>query len=173
MSKDVREIDVEVLPKNARGTGSPVARGDDPLVAFVARLMDSAFNVPGTRIRFGLDPILGLLPGLGDTLTGIISLALIVQSARAGVPNIVLARMAANAFLNSAVGSIPVVGDVFSFWFKSNVKNYELLQKHAGTRKTSTAKDWVFVVGLLFGLILMLVLLVAGAWTLLHGLMGK
>lgn len=171
MNKDTREVDVEVLPKE---TGRPAhpALGNDPLIALVARLMDTAFSIPGTKIRFGLDPILGLLPGLGDTVTGLISLALIAQSARAGVPNIILARMAANAFLNSAVGSIPVVGDAFSVYFKSNVKNYDLLQKHAGTRQRSTAKDWVFVVGLLFGLILLMVLIIAGAWTILHKLFG-
>jgi hypothetical protein len=176
MNKDVREVEVEVLPKNDHRSGhrqSPAQLNDDPLVAFVARLMDSVFTVPGTRIRFGLDPIIGLLPGLGDTVSGLISLALIAQSARHGVPNIILARMAANAFLNSALGSVPVVGDIFSAYFKSNVKNYDLLRKHAGTRKTSTAKDWIFVVGLLLGLILLMVLIIAGAWTLLSKLLGS
>ena len=147
---NTREIEVEVLPKAK--DGRTLASGQDPMVAFIARLMDTAFSIPGTKIRFGLDPLLGLLPGLGDTATALVSALLIAQSARYGVPKIVLARMAGNVLLNTAVGAIPVLGDLFSVWFKSNAKNYDLLRKHAAAPRKSTLGDWSFVL-LLLGLI--------------------
>jgi hypothetical protein len=167
MSKNVRDIDVEVVPDREPVRRSTRPASDDPMVAFMSRLMDSAFSIPGTNIRFGLDPLLGLLPGLGDTITTFISVLLIAQSARYGVPKVVLTRMALNALLNAGIGAIPVVGDAFSFWFKSNDKNYELLRRHAGTRRTASRKDWIFVIALISVLVLVLVLVVAGAVTLL------
>src|SRR5678809_1705464 len=108
-----REVQFEVVDEKAP---RPVrSLGEDPMIALVARLMDTVFTIPGTNIRFGLDPILGLLPGFGDTATAIISALLIAQSARYGVPRIILARMAGNVLLNTALGSVPLVGDAFSF----------------------------------------------------------
>ena len=105
----VREIEIdEVLPKGASIRGK-----DDPLMALLARLMDDWFAIPGTRIRFGLDPLLGLLPGWGDSASALVSVLLMVKSARAGVPGIVLARMALNILINAAVGAIPGIGDAF------------------------------------------------------------
>lgn len=173
--KSAREVEVEVLPKDGDVPIRPGASGkpglDDPFIALVSRLMDSVFTLPGTNIRFGLDPILGLLPGFGDTLASFVSIILIAQSARHGVPRIVIARMAMNVVINAGIGSIPVLGDAFSFWFKSNNRNYELLSKHAGTRKrTSTFGDWLFVAGLLTAMVLVITLLVVGAATLLGAL---
>ena len=149
VKKDPREIEVEVVNDNASDTTRPANQIDDPVLAFIARLMDTAFVVPGTNIRFGLDPLIGLVPGLGDTLGSLVSVFLILQSARYGVPKVVLARMAMNVMANTVVGAIPVVGDAFSVYFKSNVKNYELLRRHAGTQRKSTVGDWVFVVAVL------------------------
>jgi Domain of unknown function (DUF4112) len=160
--KKAQEVEFEVLPKDSQ---RPSLQGDDPLIAFVARLMDTVFSIPGTRIRFGLDPIIGLLPGFGDTATALVSALLIVQSARYGVPRVVMARMALNVLLNSALGTVPVAGDLFSVWFKSNIKNYDLLRRHAGARRVSTAKDWAFIIALLGGLLALIVLLVIGAIT--------
>ncbi len=142
------------------------ARVDDPFIALMARIMDTLFNVPGTRIRLGLDPLIGLIPGIGDTATAVTSLMLILKSARYGLPRIVIARMILNVLINSGVGAIPVVGDVFSVWFHSNARNYELLQKHARPIRASTRPDWIFVVGMVvltLGL-LALVFLGAVAW---------
>ncbi len=158
--KESREVKFEVL-----GKGEPAAA--DPLVALIARLMDTAFVIPGTSIRFGLDPLIGLIPGFGDTATAIVSVLLILQSARHGVPKIVLARMALNVLLNTGVGAIPVIGDAFSLWFKSNAMNYALLRQHAGAREKSTRRDWLFVVGLLALLLACVALIVIGAVTLL------
>lgn len=134
--------------------GDGARRVDDPLIAWMAVLMDTAFHVPGTWFRFGLDPVLGLVPGVGDGTGALISVALIGASVRHGVPRIVLLRMALNVILNTVIGAIPLVGDLFSAWFKSNALNYQLLQKHGGARKASTRGDWLFVGGLIGGLIL-------------------
>ncbi len=173
MKEPVREIEVEVLPPGAiprpRQTESAppprvYARDarkksqaalperapgfDDPFIALVSRLMDDVFTIPGTNLRFGFDPIIGLLAGYGDAATAITSLMLLMRSAKHGVPKIVLGQMALNIVLNSTVGAVPVVGDAFSFWFKSNQRNYELLRKHAGAVR-STASSWFFVLLLL------------------------
>lgn len=167
--KPAREIEVEVLPpgeiprarsaepdpgprvftREDRDPKPEPPQFDDPFIALVSRLMDNVFTIPGTKFRFGLDPIIGLLAGYGDAATALTSLLLLWRSAGYGVPKIVLAQMALNIVLNSTVGAVPVVGDAFSFWFKSNERNYDLLRKHAGTGK-STGGSWLFVL-LLFG----------------------
>jgi Domain of unknown function (DUF4112) len=134
----VREVEVEVLPPDEGRAG------EDPLAALIARLMDNVFTLPGTKVRFGLDPLLGLLPGLGDSFANVISTYILLRGARAGVPRIVLVRMAANILLNALIGAIPGLGDLFSFWFKSNQRNYHLLVTNAG-RSRSTGADWIFV----------------------------
>ena len=97
--------------------------------------MDNFLRVPGTQFRFGLDPLMGLLPGLGDTGSAIVSAMALIAAARRGLPKILLARMSLNILINEAIGIIPIVGDAFSFWFKSNARNYELLkQSHRRAR---------------------------------------
>ncbi len=162
----------EVIPPR-RGASSlpeglfPEGMGDDPIVRLVATLMDNAFKVPGTQIRFGLDPVLGLLPGLGDSVGSLISVGLIGISARYGLPRIVLIRMALNVLINGVIGAIPIFGDAFSIWFKSNAMNHRLLVQHAGPQRASTTGDWVFVGGLMFGVLFLIGLAFYGLFTLL------
>ena len=156
MSKLAREVEFEVLGKEKKRAN------DDPFIAAVARLMDEIFVIPGTNIRFGLDPIIGLLPAFGATASSAISLILIALSARRGVPKIVLARMAVNVLVNAGFDAIPIVGDALSIFFRSNTKNYELLRKHAGTVRTSTVGDWIFLVALLLGVVVLVGLMIAG-----------
>ncbi len=163
--KPVQEVEVEVLPRERAGERRSVAKNDDPFIALVAKLMDSAFVIPGTKIRFGIDPILGLIPGLGDTASAVVSVMLILQSARHRVPNVILARMAMNVLLNTAFGAIPVLGDLFSVYFKSNAKNYDLLKKHANTGKQATWRDRAFVYGLVAAVVLAVGLLITGIVT--------
>ena len=116
-------------------------------------IMDDLLRLPGTKFRVGLDPVIGLLPGLGDTASAIVSALALIYAARSGVPKILLARMATNILINELVGIVPGVGDAFSFWFKSNARNYELLKHHVSKPHRSKRSDWVFVVavlGLLF-----------------------
>lgn len=161
-----REVEFEVLGKDAPNNGVP----DDPFIALVARLMDNAFVIPGTNIRFGLDPIIGLIPAFGATATSLISIVLIALSARRGVPKIVLGRMAANVLINAAIDSVPVLGDIGSIFFRSNARNYELLRKHAGAGATraSTVGDWLFLLALLGGVLLVIGLMILGTITLLR-----
>jgi hypothetical protein len=128
----------------------------DPLFRWIAVVMDDLLRVPGTKLRFGLDPIIGLLPGIGDTSSAIVSALALIAAARRGIPKIVLARMSLNILINEIVGIIPGIGDAFSFWFKSNARNYELLKKHSGVRGRSRKSDWIFVIvvlGVLFAVV--------------------
>ena len=96
----------------------------------VARLQDEAIRVPGTDFRFGLDPVLGLLPVAGDTLSAVISLYPIVEAARLGAPKRTLAAMLTLVAVDAVIGSIPVVGSVFDAVWKANVWNVRLLERH-------------------------------------------
>ncbi len=125
---------------------SPADRNLDTLRRW-AGLLDNAFRVPGTNIRFGLDPILGLVPGIGDLATPALAVLLLVHGARVRVPKIVLARMVLNALIDFVVGAIPVVGDLFDFGWKSNVWNLALLERHARPGARATRGDWIFVIG--------------------------
>ena len=99
-------------------------------VEALARLMDNRFRVPGTQIRFGLDPILGLVPGVGDLAGFLVSALLLATIARNGASGFVLARMTLNILLDAFIGSIPLLGDVFDFAYKSNQRNIRLLREH-------------------------------------------
>jgi len=144
-----KEVEWEVLPPEDKQRRAAL----EPLFKWLAVIMDDFLRVPGTNFRFGLDPLIGLLPGLGDTASAIISALGLVYAARTGLPKVLLARMAANILINELVGVIPGVGDAFSFWFKSNRRNYELLQRYRATPTRARKSDWFFlalVLGLLF-----------------------
>lgn len=100
----------------------------------LARLMDGAFVLPGTNIRLGLDAIIGLVPVAGDVISGLISSYLIWEARQLGASRWVIARMAANTLLDTAVGAIPVVGDAFDVVFRANMKNMALLRRHMEKR---------------------------------------
>jgi hypothetical protein len=131
----------ELLPPEEKEKRAAV----EPLFRWLALLMDNVLRVPGTNLRFGLDPLLGLLPGIGDTASAIISAVALIQAARRGLPKILLARMSANILVNELVGIIPGIGDAFSFWFKSNARNYELLRHYSAAPYHSRKSDWIFV----------------------------
>jgi len=119
-----KEVEWEVLPPEEKGHRASV----EPLFRWLALIMDDFLRFPGTKFRFGLDPIIG-------------------------VPRILLARMAMNILINELVGIIPGLGDAFSFWFKSNVRNYELVRRYTAAPEQSRRGDWIFliaVLGLLF-----------------------
>ena len=105
-------------------------RGDDADLEFLAGMMDDAFRIPGTNIRFGLDSVIGLLPGVGDTVGGIVSSYIIWRAQRMGASNWVLLRMTGNMLFDTALGVIPFVGDIFDWKFRANRRNLELLRRH-------------------------------------------
>ncbi len=109
------------------------------------RLLDDAFRVPGTRIRFGWDAIIGVIPWAGDLVTALMAGAIIVQAHRVRVPRIVQLRMLLNVGIDLAIGLVPFAGDVADVFWKSNTRNMALLERHAAGPGTSSAGDWVFV----------------------------
>ena len=115
--------------------------------------MDEVVRVPGTQFRFGLDPLIGLIPGIGDTSSALVSAFALVQAVRLGVPKVLLMRMALNILVNEVIGVVPVAGDAFSFWFKSNARNYEIIKTHRLGPSVARRSDWLFVIGVLVVLV--------------------
>ena len=119
-------------------------------------LLDDLFRVPVLGWRFGLDPLLGLIPGIGDTSTALASFYILISAVRHGVPKITLLRMALNIAFDYLVGSLPVVGDIADVWWKSNQKNLKLLRKRATVSaeeaRAGELSDWIFVGGIIVGL---------------------
>ncbi len=93
-------------------------------------LLDEFIRIPGTDLRFGLDPLLGLIPYGGETVATVFGAMILGEAGKKGLPFATLAKMGGNMILNAAVGAIPLVGDLFSFWFKSNSRNYRLLNTY-------------------------------------------
>lgn len=143
--KDRHDLEWELLPPEEKEKRASL----EPLFKWIAIIMDDFLRVPGTKFRFGLDPIIGLLPGIGDTSSAIVSALALIAAARRGLPKVLLARMSLNILINELVGIIPGIGDAFSFWFKSNARNYELLRKHSAVPGRSRKSDWVFVIAIL------------------------
>ena len=110
-----------------------------------AVLLDSYFRVPGTRIRFGLDAIIGLFPGLGDVSTPVFAGLLLVQAVRMRLPIVVQARMVLNAAFDMLIGLVPLVGDLVDIGWKANMRNLALLERHARPGVPPTRGDYVFV----------------------------
>jgi hypothetical protein len=99
----------------------------------LARLLDSAVRIPGTNIRIGLDPILGLLlPELGDALGGVMSVTLLLEAFRRRVPKLVMGRMLVNIAVDALIGAVPLLGDAFDFVFRANDRNLALLERYRG-----------------------------------------
>ena len=119
----------------------------------MSRLLDNAFTVPGTRFRFGLDALIGLVPGLGDAVSAVFSGYLILQASHLGAPKSVVSRMVANVAVDTVVGWVPLLGDLFDVAWKSNVKNMALLEDHLqqpAAAKAGSRGTLVLLGGLLF-----------------------
>jgi hypothetical protein len=107
-----------------------VNRQDLDRLERISQLLDSAFVIPGTQIRLGLDPLLGLIPGIGDLAGLLLAAYIIQQSARFGAPRRALAIMTFNILLEAVVGAIPILGDVFDIYYKANRRNVALLRRY-------------------------------------------
>ena len=138
-----QEIEVDaVLPPSGgqaaqEGPTPPPKRGPKEIIrrsfpGIIAHYLDNFLSVPNTKLKIGLDPIIGaLFPMVGDALTAILGATILREGMRRGVPAPVLRRMAINILVNASAGAIPIAGDLFSIWFKSNSQNNALLQKHS------------------------------------------
>jgi hypothetical protein len=139
----------EILPpeKPAPATRFEKASGlfSDENLDFLSHLLDDCFRVPGTSIRFGLDGIVGLVPGLGDILGGLASTVIVVAAWVRGVPYITLLRMVVNIGIEVLLGTIPLLGDAFDIAWKANRRNYALIVRHLQQPRKQTWRDWIFL----------------------------
>jgi hypothetical protein len=137
---------------------------DDENLDLLSHVLDDWFRIPGTSIRFGIDGIVGIIPGVGDILGGLASCIIVLAAWFRGVPNITVARMVVNVAIEVAVGTIPFVGDVFDIAWKANRRNYKLLEDSLHSTPRNTGGDWLFfgVLGLfMLGLTMIPVFLMA------------
>jgi hypothetical protein len=131
---------------------------DLSLARFIADLLDQRFTIPGTSIRIGLDPLLGLIPGVGDAIANLAGSAILLIAAQYRLPRVVLLRMAVNVAINAIIGAIPIFGDVFSIWFRSNAKNAQLLERYvAAPGRRPASRDWAFMAAVIAGILLFLI----------------
>jgi hypothetical protein len=111
----------------------------------IAALLDDMFRIPGTKIRFGLDALIGWIPGIGDAMAGIASFLIVFAAWRRGVQPVTLVRMIANVLLETTLGAIPVAGDIFHVFWKANRRNYKLLIREKEQPGSNAGRDWVFL----------------------------
>ena len=127
----------------------------------IATLLDEAFRIPGTNMRFGIDGIIGLVPGLGDVIAGVLSLVIPFAAWVRGVPYITLVRMTVNIGIEVLVGTIPLFGDLFDIAWKANRRNYKLLQRHLVRPRRQTWRDWSFLLLIALGVALIFAIPIA------------
>lgn len=141
-------------------------------VEHIARLMDSKFKVPGTKRSFGLDPILGLIPIVGDAVSALISGGLIMYMVRFGVSRKVIYLMLVNTVLDATIGSIPVIGWVFDFYYKANTRNIRLLKEHYQDGKHTGSGTGVLIT-IAIVILILIVLIVWGLVALISWLINQ
>jgi hypothetical protein len=124
--------------------------------------MDEGIGLPGTRFRIGLDPIIGLLPGLGDAAGAALSIWILVVAVRRGASRVTLVRIATTIALDALLGAIPLVGDVFDFAWKANLRSVALLERHLSDPVEARRADGLFLTLLLGALLLLCAGLIAG-----------
>lgn len=146
----------EILPPAPTQLTSRVKAGrqlfTDENLELLSHILDDWFRIPGTSIRFGLDGIVGLIPGLGDVIGGLLSCIIVIGAWFRGVPYIGLARMLVNLAIEVVIGAIPFVGDAFDIAWKANRRNYALMVRHIEQPRRHTWKDWVFLWALMLGI---------------------
>lgn len=115
----------------------------------LAWYLDSSIRVPGFKARFGLDGLIGLIPGVGDTIGALISSVVISEAARMGAPKVLLLKMAFNVALDALAGTVPVLGDLFDFVWKANQRNVQLLNSYLESPRETVVASRLFVWGLI------------------------
>ncbi len=123
--------------------------------------MDAGIRIPGTNLRFGLDPILGLIPGAGDAVGAVLAEWILVEAARLGASRATVLRIAGNVALDAGLGAVPFLGDIFDFAWKANLRNVALLERHLAAPGQAKRADRSFVV-----------LVMAGVLTVVPGLLA-
>ncbi|WP_310425949.1 DUF4112 domain-containing protein [Chamaesiphon sp. VAR_48_metabat_135_sub] len=142
----------------------------------LSKLLDGAIAIPGTKQRIGLDPILGLIPGGGDTVSAALSGYIIIEAAQMGLPRKALMQMVMNLIIDTVVGSVPVVGDIFDVVSKANLRNMQIVESHAKLSAPSAKTDKLFISLLIVGLIVFALAvgcITALGWSLASNLFNK
>jgi hypothetical protein len=143
----------------------------DENLDFLSHLLDDYFRVPGTGIRFGLDGIVGFIPGFGDVAGGVASCIIIVAAWLRGVSYVTITRMVVNVGIESLVGAVPVLGNLFDIGWKANRRNYALLTGSLQETVKEKRKSWLFLAGLCFVLASLVALpTLALGWLLMHAM---
>lgn len=135
-------------------------------------LLDDVIRIPGTPFRFGIDPLLDVLPIGGDFLGTALSVYIVVEASRLGVPRATLVQMVSNILLDTVISTVPVLGTVVDATWKANSKNLELLEEQLNIPQSGKRADWLFLTLLLGGLILAVVVMAAVSFILLRWLWG-
>jgi hypothetical protein len=155
----VKATQPEILPPGRPADGVRPRMGGaggafrDENLDLLSRVLDTWFRVPGTKIRFGLDGIVGFIPGIGDLLAGLASCIIVLAAYFRGVAMITIARMVANLAIEVVVGLVPVLGNLFDIGWRANRRNYHLLERSLAAPQRDTARDWVFMGLLALGLL--------------------
>jgi hypothetical protein len=127
----------------------------------LAKVLDTTVKIPGTPLYLGLDPLLGLIPGIGDMLANLIGTFILILAARLQVPQIIMVRMSLNLLINGTIGAVPILGDLFSVWFRSHSRNAVLLREAATKPYRNNQRDWFYVAGIISGTVVLLLLAIA------------
>ena len=120
-------------------------------LATFAQWLDAGFRVPGTNIRFGLDPLLGLIPGAGDAAGAVLAGWVFVEAIRLGASRATLLRIAGNVALDTVLGAVPLIGDIFDFAWKANLRNVRLLERHLMEPARAQRADRLFIAWVIGG----------------------
>ena len=156
----------EIVKPQARGAEG-IFRDEN--LDVLSHLLDDFIRIPGTPVRFGLDGIVGFIPGIGDILGGLASSIIIVAAWMRGVPRVTVARMVMNVAIETVVGAVPVVGNLFDIGWRANRRNYALLTGTLEERERHTWASWMFIGGVCLALVgLMLIPMLLFAWVLVH-----
>jgi hypothetical protein len=159
----MRELKDKIATVAAKAARKPESVEVERSLDRLSHLLDGVFRIPGTGWRFGLDALVGLIPGVGDAATSLASFYILAAGVRYRVPKVTLLRMGMNIGIDFLLGAVPVVGDLFDFAWKSNEMNMELIRKRATVKSAAEARqgrksDWLFVgliililIGLLVG----------------------
>ena len=163
----------EVLRPRKGGGGKAF---DDEHLDMLSHLLDDFIRIPGTPIRFGLDGIVGFIPGVGDILGGLASSIIIVAAFMRGLPKVTVARMVANVAIETVVGGVPVLGNLFDIGWRANRRNYALLTGSVEAPEQMRKRSWIFFGGIVVVLLALTIApIVLAVWLGMHlkGWLGR